>query len=257
VYVKAKKHLGQHFLKDNNIAQKIVESIVLDPSMVLEVGPGMGILTKFLAQKYQNLAVVEIDPESVHYLSENQIISSEKIIQDDFLKLSLSEIFPNREGCIIGNFPYNISSQIFFKVLENRQYISLIIGMVQYEVAKRIVSPPNSKEYGILSVLLQTFYHIELLFKVNPNVFVPPPKVNSAVLRLIRNDIAELPCDEKIFFRIIKTAFNQRRKMLRNSLKSLYPEDVLANPIFEKRPENLSVDDYISLTVLFENNSNK
>lgn len=255
--VRAKKNLGQHFLTDKNIARKIVESLqVEDISHVLEIGPGMGVLTQFLLQNEAiRLKVVEIDRESVEYLNQHLPALKDNIIARDFLKLNLAEHFDERFA-IIGNFPYNISSQIFFKVLENRDQIPEVVGMLQKEVAERISTGPGSKTYGILSVFLQAFYNIEYLFTVHENVFSPPPKVKSAVIRLVRNQTKELDCNEKLFFQIVKAGFNQRRKMLRNSLSTFIKEDNLKeNAIFSKRPEQLSVKEFEGLTRLIESQS--
>lgn len=250
--VRAKKYLGQHFLTDENIARKIIGSSHMKFRNVLEVGPGMGILTKFLLQNPDiNLKVVEIDVESVQYLKEKFPELSDKIIHADFLELNLDEIYDSPYS-IIGNFPYNISSQILFKVLEYRNRVHEVVGMFQKEVAQRVASPPGSKEYGILSVLLQAFYDIEYLFSVNANVFSPPPNVKSGVIRLTRNQVSALPCDEKLFFKIVKTAFNQRRKMLRNGLREYIPENIRDNPVFDKRAEQLAVDDFIALTKMLD-----
>jgi 16S rRNA (adenine1518-N6/adenine1519-N6)-dimethyltransferase len=247
--VRPKKHLGQHFLKDENIAKKIVSSLNENKN-VLEIGPGTGILTKYLLQiENINLKVIEIDKESVEYLDQHFLELKEKIISADFLKTDLKTIF-DRHYSIIGNFPYNISTQILFKVLENRNKVSEVVGMFQKEVAVRIASKPGSKEYGILSVQLQAYYNIEYLFTVNENVFVPPPKVKSAVIRLTRNDVATLDCDEKLFFRIVKTAFNQRRKMLRNALSVFqFEENEKIDKLLSKRAEQLDVQEFIFLTV--------
>jgi 16S rRNA (adenine1518-N6/adenine1519-N6)-dimethyltransferase len=248
--VRAKKHLGQHFLKDENIAKKIADSLTeIGYNDVLEIGPGMGILTKFLLQKKFNTHVIEIDSESVEYLKAHYLNLSDRIISKDFLKINLEDYFNDRPLAIIGNFPYNISSQIVFKTLENRHRIPEFSGMFQKEVAQRIAQKPGSKAYGILSVLTQAFYNVEYLFTVSPNVFNPPPKVDSGVIRMIRKENYSLPVDESLFFRIVKTAFNQRRKMLRGSLKSFNLSDKLReDAIFARRPEQLSVHDFISLT---------
>lgn len=244
--VKAKKNLGQHFLNDKNIAQKIVESLQAENiKNVLEIGPGMGVLTRFLLQnKAYETSVVEIDRESVEYLNQHFPELTERIISADFLRLNLHKHF-QEPFAIIGNFPYNISSQIFFKVLEYRNQIPEVVGMLQKEVAERLASPPGSKTYGILSVFLQAYYNIEYLFTVNEDVFTPPPKVKSGVIRLTRNKTEKLDCDEKLFTGIVKMAFNQRRKTMRNSLKSMITSDELkANPIFDKRPEQLGVAEF-------------
>lgn len=249
--VKPKKYLGQHFLKDQNIARKIVDNLGTSTTDVLEVGPGMGVLTRYLLQRPEfNVNVVEIDSESVDFLRRNFPELKDHIIAQDFLKVDIPSFFPGNFS-IIGNFPYNISSQIFFRVLEFRQQVPEVVGMVQKEVAERISAGPGSKTYGILSVLLQAFYRIEYLFTVSEQVFVPPPKVKSAVIKLVRNQVTKLPCNETLFFKVVKTAFNQRRKMLRNSLKELC--NVLPAEFAEKRPEQLSVVDFIALTTGIEN----
>jgi len=244
--VRAKKNLGQHFLNDKNIARKIVESLqASETKKVLEIGPGMGVLTQFLLQNHAyETSVVEIDRESVDYLNSHYPELKERIISADFLRLNLNNHF-QEPFAIIGNFPYNISSQIFFKVLEYRNQIPEVVGMLQKEVAERLAEPPGSKTYGILSVFLQAYYNIEYLFTVHENVFTPPPKVKSGVIRLTRNQREHLDCDEKLFTSIVKMAFNQRRKTMRNSLKSMINNDELkANPIFDKRPEQLSVAEF-------------
>ncbi|WP_412559416.1 16S rRNA (adenine(1518)-N(6)/adenine(1519)-N(6))-dimethyltransferase RsmA [Winogradskyella sp. MIT101101] len=253
--VKAKKYLGQHFLKDENIAQKIADTLSLDGyNDVLEIGPGMGVLTKYLLKKDITTHVIEIDTESVEYLKNNYLNLSNRIYEKDFLKYDLTQIFKDQPFAIIGNFPYNISSQIVFKTLEMRNQIPEFSGMFQKEVALRICSKEGSKVYGILSVLTQAFYDAEYLFTVPPNVFNPPPKVDSGVLLLKRKENYKLPCDEKLFFRVVKTGFQQRRKTLRNSLKSFNLSDNLkANTIFGQRPEQLSVSQFIELTSLIEN----
>ena len=253
--VKAKKHLGQHFLKDENIAKKIADTLSFqDYNSVLEIGPGMGVLTKYLLEKDTTTYVIEIDSESVEYLQANYLNLAPRIIEKDFLKYDLKEVFHDSQFAIIGNFPYNISTQIVFKVLEMREQIPEFSGMFQKEVAQRICEKEGSKAYGILSVLAQAFYNAEYLFTVPPSVFNPPPKVESGVLRLTRKEHLDLPCDEALFFRVVKTAFQQRRKTLRNSLKIFNLSDNLkANAIFGKRPEQLSVDSFIELTQLIEN----
>ena len=252
--VKAKKHLGQHFLNDETVAEKIADTLLLkDYKNVLEIGPGMGVLTKYLLKKDITTYVIEIDTESVEYLQSNYLNLAPRIIEKDFLKYDLNEVFKQEPFAIIGNFPYNISTQIVFKTLEMRDQIPEFSGMFQKEVAKRICSKEGSKVYGILSVLTQAFYDAEYLFTVPPNVFNPPPKVESGVLRLTRKGDYSLPCDEKFFFRVVKTAFQQRRKTLRNSLKTFNLSDNLkANSIFGKRPEQLNVQDFIALTQLIE-----
>ncbi len=251
--VRAKKSLGQHFLTDLNIARKIADALSggtsATPCPVLEVGCGMGVLTQFLLRR-DDLTVwgAEIDSESVEYLHAHFPEFTPRLIEGDFLKLDLRERFP--EGLrIIGNFPYNISSQIFFKVLENRDLIPECVGMIQREVAVRIAEPPGSKEYGILSVLLQAWYDIEYLFTVNETVFNPPPKVKSAVIRMRRNGVERLDCDETLFIRVVKASFGQRRKMLRNSLKAVFGNFAGAeHPFFTRRAETLSVGEFVELT---------
>jgi 16S rRNA (adenine1518-N6/adenine1519-N6)-dimethyltransferase len=248
--VKPKKSLGQHFLKDLNVAGRIAETLDAYKGMpILEIGPGMGVLTRFLLDSGHNVKVVELDRESVTYLEEHFPTLSGRIIEADFLKLSLDELF-DTPFCVIGNYPYNISSQIFFKVLENRDRIPCCSGMIQKEVAERLASKPGKKAYGILSVLLQAYYDIEYLFTVDEHVFDPPPKVKSAVIRLTRNQVMGLDCDEKLFKTVIKTGFNQRRKTLRNSLKPLLGSDspISTDPIFNLRPEQLSVEQFVKLT---------
>lgn len=247
--VRAKKSLGQHFLKDEGIARRIADSLELsERTPVLEIGPGMGVLTKYLINNPNaDFTVVEIDKESVAYLNEHY--PELRVIDGDFLKMRLDQVYPDGL-CVIGNFPYNISSQIFFKVLEYRDLVPQVVGMIQKEVAERLAEPPGSRTYGILSVLLQAYYDIEYLFTVDENVFAPPPKVKSAVIRLKRNSRKSLDCDEKLFFTVVKTAFNQRRKQLRNSLKPLLPKkDDEAEPkILDYRPEQLGVEDFVELT---------
>ena len=252
--VKAKKYLGQHFLNDETVAEKIADSLTLNGyKNILEIGPGMGVLTKYLLKKNITTYVIEIDSESVEYLQSNYLNLAPRIIEKDFLKYDLNEVFKQEPFAIIGNFPYNISTQIVFKTLEMRDQIPEFSGMFQKEVAQRICSKEGSKVYGILSVLAQAFYDAEYLFTVPPHVFNPPPKVDSGVLRLTRKADYSLPCDEKLFFKTVKTAFQQRRKTLRNSLKTFNLSDNLkANSIFGKRPEQLSVQTFIELTQLIE-----
>lgn len=247
--VKPKKNLGQHFLTDKNIARKIVGSLKSDCSNILEIGPGTGVLTHLLFENTSRHTIaVDIDRESIDYLKAQYPAHSSQIIYADFLKMNLGELFSEGKFAVIGNFPYNISSQIFFKLIDYRNDVPEVVGMIQKEVAERLASPPGSKVYGILSVLLQAYYDIEYLFTVHENVFQPPPKVKSAVIRLTRNKVADLGCDEKYFKQIVKTAFNQRRKMLRNSLKSLIGDDGFSHPFLEKRPEQLSVADFVALS---------
>jgi 16S rRNA (adenine1518-N6/adenine1519-N6)-dimethyltransferase len=248
--VRAKKHLGQHFLKDETIAKKIADSLSLEGYQhILEIGPGMGVLTKYLLKKDKTIWVVEIDRESIAYLNTHFLHLSERIIEADFLKMDLGNYFKDESFAIIGNFPYNISSQIVFKAIENRERIPEFSGMFQKEVAQRITGKPGNKTYGILSVLTQAFYDTEYLFSVPPSVFSPPPKVDSGVIKLIRKKNYTLPVDTAFFFRVVKTAFNQRRKTLRNSLKSFDLSDKLKeDAIFALRPEQLSVEQFIELT---------
>ncbi len=255
--VKAKKHLGQHFLTDENIAKKIADTLQLDGyEIVLEIGPGMGVLTKYLLEKNIETYVIEIDAESVEYLNAHYPKLHGKIISKDFLKYNLNEILLGKPFALIGNYPYNISSQIVFKCLEMRNQIPEFSGMFQKEVAERICEKKGSKIYGILSVLAQAFYEVEYLFTVHENVFNPPPKVKSGVMRMKRKENFQLPCNEKLFFTVVKTAFNQRRKTLRNSLKSLIISDNLKeDSIFALRPEQLSVEQFIELTQKIEANA--
>ncbi len=248
--VRPKKFLGQHFLKDLEIARRIADTLDDFPSVpVLEIGPGMGVLTQYLIEKKRDLTVVELDHESVPYLNEHYPALHGRIIEADFLQLDLSAIYSG-QFCVIGNYPYNISSQIFFKVLDFKDNIPCCSGMLQKEVAERIAAKPGSKTYGILSVLLQAWYDIEYLFTVSEKVFDPPPKVKSAVIKLVRNDRTRLSCDERLFKTVVKTGFNQRRKTLRNSMKPLLGKDceAYADPIFDKRPEQLSVAQFEVLT---------
>ena len=249
--VRAKKFLGQHFLKDLEVARRIAGSLVFDGRMpVLEIGPGTGVLTQYLLRNPQiDLTCVELDRESVAYL--RRLYPTLPLIEADFLKMDLQALYPG-PFCIIGNFPYNISSQIFFKVLDNKDRIPCVSGMIQKEVAERIAAPPGNRTYGILSVFLQAYYHIEYLFTVHEHVFDPPPKVKSAVIRLTRNEVSQLDCDEKLFRTVVKTAFNQRRKTMRNSLRALVDNDtaLLANEIFNLRPEQLGVRQFVELTNL-------
>lgn len=248
--VKPKKALGQHFLKDLQIAERIADTLSEYKQLpVLEIGPGMGVLTQFLLNKEHDLTVVELDMESVDYLEQNFPALQGRILAEDFLRLDLSKLFPD-QFCVIGNYPYNISSQIFFKVLDYKEQIPCCSGMIQKEVAERLAAGPGSKTYGIISVLLQAWYDIEYLFTVSEKVFDPPPKVKSAVIRMVRNSRQELGCDEKLFKTVVKTSFNQRRKTLRNSMKPLLGKDCpdYSLAIFDKRPEQLSVEQFIELT---------
>ena len=254
--VKPKKALGQHFLKDLQIAERIADTLSDYKQLpVLEIGPGMGVLTQFLLEKGHDLTVVELDLESVDYLEQNFPALEGKILAEDFLRLDLSKLFSG-QFCVIGNYPYNISSQIFFKVLDYKEHIPCCSGMIQKEVAERLAAGPGSKTYGILSVLLQAWYEVEYLFTVSEKVFDPPPKVKSAVIRMVRNNRTELGCDEKLFKTVVKTSFNQRRKTLRNSMKPLLGKDCpdYQLPIFDKRPEQLSVEQFVELTLITERN---
>lgn len=252
-FVKPKKSLGQHFLKDNNIANKIVESLDQNSKNVLEIGPGTGILTRFLIKKKYNLKLVEIDNESVLFLINQLGIDENIIIENDFLKLDLPKVFGGNNFSIIGNFPYNISSQIVFKILEYRTMVSEMCGMFQYEVAERICESEGTKKYGILSVLTQAFFDVELLFEVSNHLFIPPPKVNSAVILFKRKQVINLDCDEKLFFKIVKLSFQQRRKTIRNSLKKInLSNNLREDSIFDNRPEQLSVNQFVKLTKLVQ-----
>ena len=243
--VRPKKALGQHFLVDLNIARNIVNALGTDHDVVIEVGAGMGVLTQYLIEnQLDKLQVVEIDKESVEFLKKKFPELEGHLVLGDFLKYDMT----GNDVAVIGNFPYNISSQIFFQILKYRNNVSECVGMIQKEVAERIAAGPGSKTYGILSVLLQAWYDIEYLFTVHENVFNPPPKVKSAVIRLKRNNVKELGCDEKLFVTVVKQAFNQRRKTLRNSLRSLIPVEIIENEIFNKRPEQLSVEEFVELT---------
>ncbi len=247
--VKPKKKLGQHFLTDQNIARKIVDSLDTTIPDIVEVGPGMGVLTRFLLQHPdRTVFAIEIDPESVSYLQKEFPEMEGRIIAADFLRWDTTNLPP--VFSIIGNFPYNISSQIFFRILELKNQVPQVVGMVQKEVAERLTASPGSKTYGILSVLLSAYYRTEYLFTVSPNVFIPPPKVQSAVIRLRRNEVKELDCDEILFFKTVKAAFNKRRKMLRNSLAE--PGLELPEQYADKRPEQLAVSDFIAITKAIE-----
>ena len=249
--VKPKKFLGQHFLTDLNVAHRIADTVDACPGIpVLEVGPGMGVLTQYIIPKEREFKVVEIDFDSVPYLHEHFPKLGDNIIEGDFLKMNLHDVFDGRPFVLTGNYPYNISSQIFFKMVENRDLIPCCTGMIQKEVAERMAAKPGTKSYGVLSVLIQAWYDVEYLFTVDENVFNPPPKVKSAVIRLTRNSKAELGCDEKLFRRIVKAVFTMRRKMMRNGMKQILGKDspMLADPLFTNRPEQLSVQEYIDLT---------
>ena len=263
--VRPRKQLGQHFLPAQDVARRIADTVDACPALpILEVGPGMGVLTQYLLTKGRPVKVVEIDTESVAYLKENMPQLGENILGDDFLRMPLDQVFGGQPFVLTGNYPYNISSQIFFRMLEYRDLIPCCTGMIQREVAQRMAAGPGSRTYGILSVLLQAWYSVEYLFTVDEHVFCPPPKVKS-VIRLTRNEVSSLPCNEVLFRRVVKTTFNQRRKTLRNNIrpllaqidneqreKGMQPKDHtewLAQELFQKRPEQLSVQDFISLTL--------
>lgn len=254
--VKAKKHLGQHFLKDENIAKKIVDGLSFEGyDNILEVGPGMGVLTKYLLEKHKSIFLAEIDQESIEYLKQNYPTNiSDKTFVGDFLKEDFSS-FENHQVAIIGNFPYNISSQILFKIIDYYQLVPEMVGMFQKEVAERTAAKPRTKDYGILSVMIQAYYEVEYLFTVHENVFNPPPKVKSGVIKMTRNPKAGLSGNENLFKQIVKTGFNQRRKKLSNALKPMnIPEAIKDHPFFEKRAEELSVEDFINFTILWKEN---
>jgi 16S rRNA (adenine1518-N6/adenine1519-N6)-dimethyltransferase len=251
--VRPKKNLGQHFLTDLSIAKRIADTVDACPDIpVLEVGPGMGVMTQYIVEKPRPFKVVEIDRESVEYLNEHFPKLRENILGEDFLRMDLREVFDGQQFVLTGNYPYDISSQIFFKMLDNRDLIPCCTGMIQREVALRMASQPGNKQYGILSVLIQAWYDVEYLFTVEPGVFNPPPKVQSAVIRMTRNKVQHLGCNEELFKRIVKTTFNQRRKMLRVSLKQLLPADSLFynenSSMLTKRPEQLSIPEFVELT---------
>ena len=253
--VRPKKNLGQHFLTDLNIAKAIADTVDACPDLpVLEIGPGMGVLTQFLNEKPRPLKVVEIDRESVTYLHEHFPRLDNNIIGGDFLRMDLREVFDGQPFVLTGNYPYDISSQIFFKMLDNKDLIPCCTGMIQREVAQRMASVPGNKQYGILSVLIQAWYTVEYLFTVDENVFNPPPKVKSAVIRMTRNEVTDLGCDEALFRRVVKAVFNQRRKMLRVSLRQILPPDSRllspdsSDPMMTRRPEQLSIPEFVTLT---------
>jgi len=253
--VRAKKQLGQHFLTDESIAMDTVEAFNVDRkfSKALEVGAGMGVLTKYLLKREDiSLSIIDIDSESIEYLKNQDWVENNQLIEGDFLATDLSQLFNNETFGIIGNFPYNISTQILFKALEYKDKAIEVVGMFQKEVAERIASKEGSKIYGITSILLQAYYDIEYLFTVGEEVFSPPPKVKSAVIRLKRNNVKQLDCDEKLFKSIVKSSFNQRRKTMRNSLKPFLRDEIRENEIFNKRPEQLSVSEFIQLTKLID-----
>ena len=256
--VRPKKNLGQHFLTDLNIAKRIADTVdePYQDLPVLEVGPGMGVMTQYLIEKPRPFKVVEIDRESVAYLQENFPRLYNNIIGGDFLRMDLNEVFDGQQFVLTGNYPYDISSQIFFKMLDNKDLIPCCTGMIQHEVAVRMASQPGNKQYGILSVLIQAWYHVEYLFTVEPSVFNPPPKVQSAVIRMTRNEVTDLGCDEQLFKRIVKTTFNQRRKMLRVSLRQILPPEsslfTLHASLLTRRPEQLSIAEFVELTNLVQ-----
>ena len=256
--VRPKKNLGQHFLTDLNVAKAIADTVDACPEIpVLEVGPGMGVLTQYLTQKERPVKVVEIDRESVEYLNEAYPMLRDNILGEDFLRMDLSKIFEGRQFVLTGNYPYDISSQIFFKMLDNRDLIPCCTGMIQREVALRMASQPGNKQYGILSVLIQAWYDVEYLFTVDEHVFNPPPKVKSAVIRMTRNSVEKLGCDEALFKRVVKAVFNQRRKMLRVSLRQIFggldsKDSFFANEIMTKRPEQLTIEQFVDLTNLVD-----
>lgn len=253
--VKPKKFLGQHFLKDLTIAKAIADTVDSVPNIpILEVGPGMGVLTQYLLTKERHIKVVELDFESVAYLRKEYPSMEENIIEDDFLKMRLENVFDQKPFVLTGNYPYNISSQIFFKMLDYKHLIPCCTGMIQKEVAERIAAKEGNKTYGILSVLIQAWYNVEYLFTVSETVFNPPPKVKSAVIRMTRNDVESLGCDEKLFKQVVKTTFNQRRKTIRNSIKPLIGKELKLDEsvVWSKRPEQLSVKEFIELTNIVE-----
>jgi 16S rRNA (adenine1518-N6/adenine1519-N6)-dimethyltransferase len=247
--VRPKKHLGQHFLKDQGIARRIVDALLEKDreSPVIEVGPGTGVLTQFLVDEAKIFVAMDVDAESVEFLKKKYPQHAAKFRLADFLETDLALVF-GRQFNVIGNFPYNISSQIMFRVLEYRHQVNFVVGMFQKEVAQRLAEKPGTKTYGILSVLLQAYYDIEYLFTVNENVFDPPPKVKSAVIRLSRNKVQSLGCDEALFKTVVKTAFNQRRKTIRNSVRGLVKDKTATHPLYERRPEQLSVAEFVELT---------
>ena len=258
--VKPKKNLGQHFLTDLSIARRIADTVDACPNIpVLEVGPGMGVLTQYLIEKPREVKAVEIDAESVAYLYGHFPALRDRILGEDFLRMDLAKVFEGRPFVLTGNYPYDISSQIFFKMLDYKDLIPCCTGMIQREVALRMASAPGNKDYGILSVLMQAWYDVEYLFTVDEHVFNPPPKVKSGVIRLIRNERTDLGCSEALFKQVVKTGFNQRRKTLRNSLKSLFGADYTGYTaeIFSKRPEQLGVEEFVTLTRLLEEHQRK
>lgn len=255
--VKPKKNLGQHFLTDLNIAKRIADTVDACPDIpVLEIGPGMGVLTQYLVEKPREVKAVEIDAESVAYLYEKFPTLRENILGEDFLRMQLEDVFGGRQFVLTGNYPYDISSQIFFKMLDYKDLIPCCTGMIQREVALRMAAQPGNKTYGILSILIQAWYDVEYLFTVDEDVFNPPPKVKSAVIRMTRNNVSKLDCDEKLFKRLVKTVFNQRRKMLRVSLRQMFPakprEGFYEQKVMTKRPEQLTIAQFVELTNMVE-----
>lgn len=255
--VKPKKNLGQHFLTDLNVAKRIADTVDTCPNIpILEIGPGMGVLTQYLVEKHRDVKAVEIDKESVAYLNEAFPILHDNIVGADFLQMNLEDIFSGKQFVLTGNYPYDISSQIFFKMLDNRNLIPCCTGMIQREVALRIAAQPGNKTYGILSVLIQAWYDVEYLFTVDEDVFNPPPKVKSAVIRMTRNNVSKLNCDEILFKCLVKTVFNQRRKMLRVSLRQMIPNKAHKNfyeqDVMTKRPEQLTIAQFVELTNMVE-----
>jgi 16S rRNA (adenine1518-N6/adenine1519-N6)-dimethyltransferase len=254
--VRAKKHLGQHFLNDETIARNIVDALLEKDKEhpIIEVGPGTGVLTQHLINEIPNFYALDVDSESVEFLQNKYADKKTKVLLADFLEVDLEKIAGNKFN-VIGNFPYNISSQIMFKVLEHKNNVDFIVGMFQKEVAMRLAEKPGSKVYGILSVLLQAYYDIEYLFTVQENAFTPPPKVKSAVIRLTRNKVEKLDCDEVLFKKVVKTSFNQRRKTIRNSIRVLFNNNEIRHPLLDKRPEQLSVAQFVELTKFVEGHS--
>ena len=255
--VKPKKNLGQHFLTDLNIAKRIADTVDACPDIpVLEIGPGMGVLTQYLVEKPREVKAVEIDAESVAYLYEKFPTLRENILGEDFLRMQLEDVFGGRQFVLTGNYPYDISSQIFFKMLDYKDLIPCCTGMIQREVALRMAAQPGNKTYGILSILIQAWYDVEYLFTVDEDVFNPPPKVKSAVIRMTRNNVSKLDCDEKLFKRLVKTVFNQRRKMLRVSLRQMFPakprEGFYEQEVMTNRPEHLTIAQFVELTNMVE-----
>jgi 16S rRNA (adenine1518-N6/adenine1519-N6)-dimethyltransferase len=256
--VRAKKHLGQHFLNDENIAKDIVDALFEKDkaTTIIEVGPGTGVLTQHMIENIDKFFALDVDTESVTFLKNKYPAQEKKVMLSDFLETDLTKLAGDKFN-VIGNFPYNISSQIMFKVLDHKNQVDFAVGMFQKEVAMRLAEGPGSKVYGILSVLLQAYYDIEYLFTVNENAFTPPPKVKSAVIRLTRNTVQSLDCDEVLFKKVVKTAFNQRRKTIRNSIRVLFNNNEIRYPLLDKRPEQLSVAQFVELTKFVVENASK